>query len=81
MTTPFLCVGVAILYFGWLWHDRRAADLFEAGLLSRSAKDSSRTVETHATQHVAIECVIQKPRSLRTVYTPPASAVVGYTKQ
>ena len=25
MITPFLSVGVAILYFGWLWHDRTAA--------------------------------------------------------
>jgi hypothetical protein len=81
MTTPFRCVGVAILYFGWLWHDRRAADRSEDGLLSRSAKDSSRTVETHATQPAAIETVMQKPHSLRTVYTPPASAAVGCTKQ
>jgi hypothetical protein len=26
MTLPFLSVGLALLYFGWLWHDRQAKD-------------------------------------------------------
>lgn len=28
MTTPFLSVSIAVLYFGWLWHDRRATRHF-----------------------------------------------------
>jgi hypothetical protein len=81
MTTPFLSVGVAILYFAWQWHDRRATDRSDDGLSSQSAKGSSQTGKTHAVQLARIERVIQKPVSLRTVYTPPASAAVGCTKQ
>jgi len=29
MTTPILTETVAILYFGWLWHGRSAADRSE----------------------------------------------------
>ncbi len=25
MTAPFLTISVAMVYFGWLWHDRHAA--------------------------------------------------------
>jgi len=31
-------LGVAILYFGWLWHDRSARDCSEDGLLSSPRK-------------------------------------------
>jgi hypothetical protein len=81
MTILLFSLGVAILYFGWLWHDRSARDRLEDGLLGQSAKDSNRTGETHTTQPAPVESVVQKPFSLKTVCTPPASAVVGCTKQ
>jgi hypothetical protein len=81
MTIPFFSFGVAILYFGWLWHDRSATDRSQGGLLSRSPKDSNRTGETHAAQTAPVESVIQKPFSLGSVYTPTASGAVGSTQE
>jgi hypothetical protein len=34
MTIPFLSFSVAMLYFGWLWHDRKATDRVEAHSIS-----------------------------------------------
>ena len=34
MTPPFLGVSIALLYFGWLWHDRKAPDRAETNSIS-----------------------------------------------
>jgi hypothetical protein len=81
MTIPFFSLGIALLYFGWLWHNGSATNRSEEGLLSQSAKDLNRTGETQAAQPAPVERVLQKPFSLRTVYAPPAGAAGGYTEQ
>ncbi len=43
MTLPFLSISVAMLYFGWLWHDRKATDRAETNSISLGSKPLKRT--------------------------------------
>ena len=42
MTLPFLSVSIAVLYFGWLWHDRKATDRTETHSTNRASKPLTR---------------------------------------
>jgi hypothetical protein len=68
MTAPFLSVSAALLYFGWLWHDRKAADRSEDGSRNGPLQDTNRTGETHALQPAPFETVTATPSNLKQVF-------------
>ena len=70
MTAPFFSIGIAILYFGWLWHERSAADLSKGRALDQPVKKSKRAKWSHAVQLAPVEHVTAKPFNLRDAATP-----------
>jgi hypothetical protein len=48
MTAPLFGTAAAILYFGWLWHNRSAADRREDGPSSRRAEELNRIVRSQS---------------------------------
>jgi hypothetical protein len=42
MTALFFCFSAAILFFGWQWHGRCAADLSQDEFLDQSTQESYR---------------------------------------
>jgi len=74
MTTPFLTVIGAILYFGWLWHDRSAAH-YKRGSLGRPVIRSNRTGEFHELQLRPVQRVTAGPFNFKNVSAPIAHAL------
>jgi len=75
MTTPFISLTVSILYFAWLWHDRRAKDRFQRQSSTQPAKQSTRANESRALDLAPISHVTPKPFNLEDVSTPVAQGV------
>ena len=55
MTTPFISVTAAILYFGWLWHNRSAVDRRKENLERAPTKKTSRTREPFLARRAAAQ--------------------------
>jgi len=72
MNVPYFSVGAAILYFGWLWQGRSAAERSKDGSLNRPVKEPKRSAEIHALQPPAVESVTAKPFNLEDVSAPVA---------
>ena len=70
MTTPFISVTAAILYFGWLWHNRSAVDRREGSLERATTKETNRTREPFLARRAAVQTPRPKfinPKSRATV--------------
>ena len=63
MTAPFISVTVAILYFGWLWHDHSAVERCSASLESQPTKETNRTRELLLARPAAVQT--PRPKSLK----------------
>ena len=65
MTSPFISVTAAILYFGWLWHDRSAVDRREDSLELASTKETNRTREPFLARRAAVQTLRPKVINLK----------------
>jgi len=71
MTTPFISFTASILYFAWMWHDRRAKDRSQQSS-NQPAKKATRANETRALDLAPVSRVTPKPFNLEDVSTPVA---------
>jgi len=67
MTTPFLSIIGAALYFGWLWHNRTASSRAEAGSLDLTNQEPKRIDEMPRLRLAPVAGVTAKPFSRRPV--------------
>ena len=65
MTTPFISVTAAILYFGWLWHNRSAVDRRENSLERPPTNETKRTREPLLVRPAAVQIPKPKPINLK----------------
>ena len=66
MTTPFINLTAAILYFGWLWHDRSAVERREGSLENQPTKETNRTRKPHIAQPVPLRTRPTEPFNLKS---------------
>ena len=66
MTAPFVSVAAAILYFGWLWHDRSAVDgRREDRSKSQPKKEKNRNPELLLARPAAVQTPRPRPLNLK----------------